>query len=295
VLNNGVHMPLLGLGTFLAKPGEVKEAVKVALRLGYRHLDCAEAYNNQKEVGEALQEAYAELKISRKDIFITSKLRPLDSDPALVERNLGETLKDLQTDYVDLYLIHIGAFAVKENGISKPRRGSSIEQMWRKFEAAYDAGKAKAIGVSNFPTVLINDLLNYCRIKPTVNQIERHPYLVQRKHVDFCLSEKVEITAYAPLGAPGLFGHTEDKPLLENPVILEIAKKHNKTAAQVLIRWSIDGKVVVIPKSVKPERVEENWKVWDFKLSEEEMKAIDNLDRNRRYFQQDWFGVPLYS
>jgi diketogulonate reductase-like aldo/keto reductase len=288
-------MPIVGLGTFLSKPGEVKESGKTALRLGYRHVDCAEVYDNQKEIGEALQEAYAELKISRKDIFITSKLRPIDTDPALVDKNFGETLKDLQTDYVDLYLIHIGAFAINEGGVSKPRRGVSIEQIWRKLEAIYDSGRAKAIGVSNFPTVLINDLLNYCRIKPAVNQIERHPYLVQRKHVDFCISQGVEITAYAPLGAPGLVGAKEDKPLLSNPVVLEIAKKHNKTAAQVLIRWSIDGKVVVIPKSVKPERVEENWKVWDFKLSEEEMKALDNLDSNQRYFQQDWFGVPLFT
>jgi diketogulonate reductase-like aldo/keto reductase len=289
-------MPLLGLGTFLAKPGEVKLAVKTALRLGYRHLDCAECYDNQKEIGEALQESYAELKISRKDIFITSKLRPLSADSALVESQFAETLRDLQTDYVDLYLVHISAPAVQEGNVCKLRRGVSIESIWRKFEALYDSGKAKAIGVSNFTSVILNDLLNYCRIKPAVNQIERHPYLVQKLHVDFCLSERVEITAYAPLGCPGFEGaQNEKQPLLSHPVVLDIAKKHGKTAAQVLIRWQIDGNIVVIPKSIKPERIEENWKVWDFKLNEEEMKALNNLDANIRYFKQDWFGIPLFT
>jgi len=295
VLNNGTHMPLLGLGTFLAKPGEVKQAVKTALRLGYRHLDCAEAYDNQKEIGEALQEAYAELKISRKDIFITSKLRITFAEPSLIDAQIDQTLKDLQTDYLDLYLIHQPAPAIREGDVAKVRRGVSIESVWRKFEAIYDAGKAKAIGVSNFNTAIFNDLLNYCRIKPAVNQIERHPYFIQKRHIDYCRSEGVEITAYGPLGAPGLMGGKEDQPLLENPVILEIAKKHNKTAAQVLIRWSIEHKVVVIPKSIKPERIEENFKVWDFKLSAEEMKAIDNLDKNQRYFLQDWYGIPVFT
>jgi diketogulonate reductase-like aldo/keto reductase len=294
VLNTGAHMPLLGLGTFLAKPGEVKQAVKTALRLGYRHLDCAEGYDNQKEIGEALQEAYAELKLSRKDIFITSKLSVFFMEPSLMDGQLEKTLKDLQTDYLDLYLIHQPGSAMRENNVAKARRGVSIQTIWRKFETFYDAGKTKAIGVSNFNTAIFNDLINYCRIKPAMNQIERHPYLIHKRHIDYCRSEGVEITAYGSLGAPGLMAGV-DQPLLSNPVILEVAKKHNKTAAQVLIRWSIEGKVVSIPKSIKPERIEENFKVWDFKLSEEEMKAIDNLDRSRRYFQQDWFGVPLFS
>jgi len=301
VLNNGTHMPLVGLGTFLAKPGEVKAAVKHALRIGYRHLDCAEGYDNQKEIGEALHEIYAEGKISRKDIFITSKLKPVLTGPDQVDSQFAKTLADLQTDYLDLYLIHMPSTIEEVDGKARVRRGSSMESVWRKFEALYDSGKAKAIGVSNFPTVLINDLLNYCRIKPAINQIERHPYLVQKKHIDFCRSQGVQFTAYAALGAAQYITDfnikVEDNhtPLLNHPVVLELAKKKGKTAAQVLIRYHVDGKVTVIPKSINPSRIEENWNIWDFKLTEEEVKSLDALDQNIRYFVADFWGVPVFT
>jgi len=291
----------VGLGTFLSKPGEVKEAVKHALRTGYRHVDCAESYSNQKEIGEALSEIYAEGKITRKDIFITSKLLGSASAPELVDRQIASTLADLKTDYLDLYLIHIPSSVETVDGKSRPRRGVSLEMLWRKFEALFDAGIAKAIGVSNYPTILINDLLNYARIKPAINQIERHPYLVQKKHIDFCRSEGVEITAYAAIGATQWVnegniqvdaGHI---PLLNHPVVLDLAKKKGKTPAQVLIRYQVDSKVVVIPKSVTPSRIEENWNVWDFRLTEEEVKSLDALDQNLRYFTQEWFGLPTYT
>jgi len=161
-----------------------------------------------------------------------------------------------------------------------------------------DAGKVKAIGVSNFPTVLVNDLLNYARIKPAVNQIERTPYLVQKKHIDFCRSHGIEITAYGALGAPGGPGGSKAEqitPLLSNPVVVELAKKKGKTPAQVLIRYHIDGKIVVIPKSVKPHRIAENLNVFDFQLTPEEVYSLDALDRHFRYFDQDWHGVPTFT
>jgi len=301
VLNTGAHMPLLGLGTFLAKPGEVGQSVKTALNLGYRHIDCAEAYGNHKEIGQVFKEVFSEGKIKREDVFITSKLRAGRMNPDLMDDQINGTLADLQVSYLDLYLIHQPiCVTVDSNDKSHRARGISIQQVWRKLESIMDAGKVKAIGVSNFPTVLVNDLLNYARIKPVINQIERTPYLTQKKHIEFCRSEGIEITAYGALGAPGGPGASGSKreqitPLLSNPVVVELAKKRGKTPAQILIRYQIDGKITVIPKSVKPERLAENFNVFDFQLTPEEMNSLDELNRNFRYFDQDWHGVPTFT
>jgi diketogulonate reductase-like aldo/keto reductase len=223
VLNTGAHMPLLGLGTFLAKPGEVGQAVKAALDLGYRHIDCAEGYLNQKEIGQAFKEVFSEGKIKREDIFVTSKIRPAVMNPDVIDNQINTTLADLQLSYLDLYLIH-QPIPVKPN-TNNPNtyvraRGISIQPTWHKMETLVDTGKVKAIGVSNFPTALLNDLLNYARIKPAVNQIERTPYLTQHKHIEFCRSEGIEITAYGALGAPGSYGSSESKKKQENTLII---------------------------------------------------------------------------
>jgi len=197
-----------------------------------------------------------------------------------------------------LYLIHQPVIVAIEGGKPKAGRGGfCIQDVWREFEKLHDSGKVKSIGISNFPTVLVNDMLNYARIKPAVNQIERTPYLTHKKHIEFLKSESIEITAYGPLGAPGLMSkeRPDTKPLLSNPVVSEIAAKKGKTAAQVLIRWSIQGGVVVIPKSVNPTRIEENFKVWDFELTNEDMKALDDLNIDFRFFAQDWHGVPTFT
>jgi len=296
VLNNGVHMPLLGLGTFLAKPGEVEKAVKIALQIGYQHLDCAEDYNNQKEIGIALSEVFAEGKISRKDVFITSKLKPNFAHPDKMLAQFKSTLADLQLTYLDLYLIHQPVPCVDHPTIPNilvAGRGVSIQQVWKKLEEIHDTGLVKSIGVSNFPTILINDLINYARIKPVINQIELSPYLTQKKHIQFCRSHGVELTSFGALGAPGLF--TNDQPILSNPVVLDIAAKKGKTPAQILIRFQIEGKVPVIPKSADPNRIAENFNVWDFSLNEEEMNALDGLNQNRRLFEQDLHGVPVFT
>jgi aldehyde reductase len=296
VLNNGVHMPLVGLGTFLAKPGEVGNAVRTALQIGYRHLDCAEAYNNQKEIGVVLAEVFAEGKISRKDVFITSKLRAGSAHPDKVLNQIKSTLADLQLTYLDLYLIHQPVPCVPHPTIPDKfiaGHGVSIQQIWTKFEEIHDAGLVKSIGVSNFPSILINDLINYARIKPVINQIELSPYFTQKKHVQFCRSLGIELTAFGALGAPGLF--TKAEGILSSPVVLDIAAKKGKTPAQILIRYQIDGKVVVIPKSVTPSRIAENFNVWDFSLNQEEMNALDGLNQNRRLFLQDWHGLPTFT
>jgi diketogulonate reductase-like aldo/keto reductase len=294
-------MPLLGLGTFLSKPGEVGKSVKAALKIGYRHIDCAEAYNNQKEIGEALKEVFSEGHIKREDVFITSKLDNQKMNPLeQIDKQINTTLADLQLSYLDLYLVHQPVIAVPDGKKFKPARGVTIQQVWQKLETFVDAGKVKAIGVSNFPAAMINDMLNYARIKPVINQIERTPYLTHKNHIDFCRSEGIEITAYGPLGAPGGSGAEEEKkeahtPLLSNPVVTEIAKNHGKSPAQILIRYQIDSKVVVIPKSIKPERLQENFDVFDFQLSSEEMKKLDGLNCNFRYFDQEWHGVPTFK
>jgi diketogulonate reductase-like aldo/keto reductase len=288
-------MPLVGLGTFLSKPGEVAKAVKAALHSGYRHIDCAEGYDNQKEIGEALSEIWKEGKIKREEVFITSKLKAQAMHNAdLVQKQFDQTLADLQIKYLDLYLIH-QPVPCTEKG--KASRGVSIQDIWRQMEKLHDSGKVKSIGISNFPTVIVNDLLNYARIKPAINQIERTPYLTQKQHIDFLQSESIQITAYAPLGAPGLMSESKPdvKPLMKNPVVTDIASKKGKTVAQVLIRWNMQNNVVVIPKSTNPERIEENFKVWDWELTNDEMKALDNLNTNFRYFDQDWHGVPTFT
>jgi diketogulonate reductase-like aldo/keto reductase len=298
VLNTGVHMPLLGLGTFLSKPGEVALAVKTALNLGYRHIDCAEAYDNQKEIGQALSEIWKEGKVKREDVFITSKLRAGQMQINNVHKQFEQTLQELQLSYLDLYLIHHPVpCGVGDGGVVKFQRGVCIQDIWREMEKIYDSGKVKAIGLSNFPTVLVNDLLNYARIKPAVNQIERTPYLTQKRHIEFLRSEGIEVTAFGPLGAPGLMSQRKPniKPLMSNQVIIDIAAKKGKTIAQVLIRWGIQSKTVVIPKSITPARIEENFKVLDWELTNDEMKALDDLNTDYRYFDQDWHGVPTFT
>lgn len=172
--------------------------------------------------------------------------------------------------------------------------GFGLQDVYRKLEAAYDDGLIKAIGVSNFNVQTLNDTLTYCRVPPAVNQIELNPYLSQPELRQFCADNNVTVTAYAPLGAPGLMEGKTDVPVLSNDTIVEIAKKHNKTPAQVLIRWAIEIGVAVIPKSVKDHRIAENFESASFELSKEEVEAISKLDKSLRLFKQDWMSVPLF-
>jgi len=307
-LNNGNLMPQIGFGTFLAAVGEAGAAVKAALEAGYRHIDCAAVYGNEAELGEIFTEVFENKDngINREDVFITSKLAPTEADPAKVKEALKKTLKDLKLDYLDLYLIH-QPIPVEDDptydgkhfivGKFKPcRKGFGLQDVWRAMEACQQDGLTKSIGVSNYNAQSLNDLFNYAKVQPAVLQIERHPYLSQKEIVAFCKTNGVAITNYAPLGAPGLFTGQEE-PLLSNPRVLEITKKHNKTPAQVLIRWGIDTGTIVIPKSVKAHRIAENFNVLDFELSADDLSALDvldRLDRNGRLFDQDWMGVPTF-
>lgn len=301
-LYTGAKMPIIGLGTFLAnKPGEAGAAVRTALEAGYRAIDCARVYMNEEEIGNALQAAYTDLNLKREDLFITSKLWSVHMKPQDVRAGLEESLQKLKLTYLDLYLVHI---PVATEGIfpnCTPRHeGFGLQDTWRALEACVDAGLIKALGVSNFNAQTLNDCLAYSRIKPAVNQVERHPFLQQQKLVDFARRYGVITTAYSSLGSPGLpaaRGLAMPAPgtsLLENDVVSRIAQKHNKSNAQVLIRWSIDTDVVTIPKSVTPSRIQENFNVLDFVLDSDDLEALRALECGGRYFNQEWSGVPAF-
>lgn len=300
-LNNGTKMPILGYGTFLSKPGEIGPAVKEAIHAGYVHIDCAKVYNNEPEIGKAFSEIFKEGKVKREDLWITSKLSAMCMHPDEVIPCLKSTLKDLQLDYLDLYLIHIPVPAKEESKdktVARRLNGYGMQDIWRQMEAANKQGLCKAIGVSNFTVLLLNDCLNYAKVPPAVNQVERHPYFSQQELLSFCKENNVHMTAYASLGAPGLergtLLSTHLVPVLEDETIKKIADKYNKKPSQVLLRWSIESDVSVIPKSVNSERIKENIDVFDFKLTKDEVKQIDGLNKNLRSFKQEWMGVPMF-
>ncbi|KAJ9598319.1 hypothetical protein L9F63_010997, partial [Diploptera punctata] len=289
-LNNGYNFPVLGCGTYKAgNPGEVADVVKNAIDVGFRHIDCAMFYDNEPEIGQAIKEKIAEGVIKREDLFITSKLWNNNHRPDLVVPACKKTLSDLGLDYLDLYLIH-WPHAVKEGGEPNPldEDGKLIPSdvdyvdTWKQMEECLKLGLAKSIGLSNFNSVQIQRILDVATIRPVVNQVECHPYLNQSKLLAFCKERQILLTAYSPLGSPGILAGPDTPAPLKDPKIIEIAEKHGKTVAQTIIRYLIQHGVVPIPKSSNKKRLEENFNVFDFELTAEEVASIDGVNKNFR-------------
>jgi alcohol dehydrogenase (NADP+) len=282
-LNTGQYIPAVGLGTWQAKPGEVGEAVKYAIKVGYRHIDCAKAYGNEKEIGDALQELFKEGIVTRGDLWITSKLWNSDQHPDDVPLALAGSVQDLQCDYLDLYLMHWPVALKKGAQGTAPEDFAPLDTKatWQAMEKCYEKGdKTKAIGISNFSVEKTKALLSYAKVVPAVNQVECHPMWQQKKLHDFLYSQGIHLTAYSPIGSGGSW-FTKHVKVLEHPVLQSLAKKYNKTPAQIALRWNIEMGHSVLPKSTNPERIKENLHIFDFKISEEDLKLFDKIEQVR--------------
>lgn len=293
-------LPALGLGTWKAEPGVVGEAVREAIRIGYRHIDCAPIYGNQAEIGEALKAAIESGEVQRKDLWITSKLWNSDHLQADVLPALERTLADLGLDYLDLFLVH-WPVALRP-GVTFPRRGDDylkdaeapMSDTWAGMEQSVMRGMCRHIGVSNFSRTRIEKLLDFATIRPVVNQVECHPYLAQNALVDWLGEQDMILTAYSPLGSPdrsGMLKKPDEPALLEDPEILAIAAEHQLSAAQVLIAWALNRGTSVIPKSSDPQRLRENYAAGEVELSAADLATIDGLDRDYRFVDGSfWTG-----
>ena len=260
VLNDGQVIPQLGFGVFLVKPEDTVAAVSTALQAGYRHIDTAEMYGNEKEVGEAIRRA----DLDRSRVFVTTKLSNDAHRPDDARRAFDESMKALGFDYLDLFLIHWPLPA---------RYGGDYVSTWRTLEEFYRDGRVRSIGVSNFQPHHLRRLHGECEIIPAVNQIEVSPYLTQDELRGFCAQHQIAVEAWSPLGRGSV---------LDDPEITAIARRAAKTPAQVVLRWHLQRGDIVFPKSVTPDRIRENIDLFDFGLSATEVKAISALNRNER-------------
>jgi diketogulonate reductase-like aldo/keto reductase len=256
-LNNGVEMPSVGLGLWRSTGEYTPKAVRWAVEAGYRHLDSAKIYGNEKGVGEGIRQS----GIKREELFVTTKLWNSDMRKNTQMEGFEKSLKDLKLDYVDLYLIH---WAVENFSAS-----------WEVLEKIYRSGRARAIGVCNFQIHHLETLFKTAEVIPAVNQFECHPLLSQKPLIDYCVSKGIACEAYSPLGGEGCTLHT-------NPVLIKIAETKGKTPAQIMLRWNLERGLIVIPKSVKKERIVENIQLFDFTLTQEEMAEIDVINKDQR-------------
>ena len=311
-LNDGNKMPLIGLGTYQSPKGQVHDAVINAIDSGYRHIDCAFVYGNEEEVGQAVNDAISAGKVTRQDMFITTKLWNTFHSRERVEKGLRISLERLKLDYIDLFLIHWpvsfqddddNTFPDSNDGnVALKTNPDALNNTWAGMEDVKEKGLAKSIGVSNFNECQLESILSSCRMKPVMNQVERHPFLQQDNLLEMMTKHGMNMTAYSPLGSsppdPAKRPESaiqEDRPSLrDNPVIKRIAEKHNKSPAQVLIRFNVQQGVVCIPKSVNLDRIQSNIRVFDFNLDQDDLKALKELDSGYRYVRFNRRGIDSH-
>jgi D-xylose reductase len=320
-LASGDFIPAVGLGLWKVAPDAAAGTITDAIEVGYRHFDCACDYGNEAEVGTGLQHALRAGDLRRDQLWITSKLWNTYHAPEHVRPAVERSLRDLQLEYLDLYLIHFPLalkfvpFQVRyppgwfvDPDWPQPRAEEArvpIHDTWRAMEELVWAGLVRNIGVSNFNVALLRDLLADAEIEPSVLQVELHPYLTQEKLLRFCRERRIAVTAFSPLGATSYveLGMANDQDLvLRNPAVLETANRHGKTPAQIVLRWGVQRGTAVIPKTSRVEHLRENLALFDFELSAEEMQAITALNRNRRFNDPGEFAekafhtfLPIYE
>lgn len=299
-LNSGQAMPALGLGTWKSDPGAVGTAVTAAIETGYRHIDCAPIYANEAEIGEALDAALRRGIAKREELWITSKLWNSCHGRGNVIPALKQTLADLRLDYLDLYLVHwpvpiragVGLPEKAEDFLSL--KDQPLADTWAGMEDAVAAGLVRAIGVSNFSANRLAELANGARIPPAVNQVELHPYLAQNELLEAARGSAVVLTAYSPLGSldrPPRLKKDNEPVLLEDPVVKDISATHGATPGQVLIAWALARDTAVIPKTSRPERLDENLAAAGLELTREEMDALGALDRHYRFVDGSFWCI----
>ncbi|XP_052049283.1 prostaglandin-E(2) 9-reductase-like [Apodemus sylvaticus] len=296
-LNDGHHIPVLGFGTFA--PEEVPksmalEATKIAIDAGFRHIDSAYFYQNEEELGLAIRSKIADGTVRREDIFYTSKLPSICHRPELVQPCLEQSLKKLQLDYVDLYLIHFPVSMKPGNDLIPTDENGELLfdtvdlcDTWEAMEKCKESGLAKSIGVSNFNRRQLEMILNKpgLKYKPVCNQVECHPYLNQSKLLDYCKSKDIVLVAYGALGTQRCEKWVEENApyLLEDPTLCAMAEKHKQTPALISLRYLLQRGVVIVAKSFNEKRIKENMKVFEFQLPAEDMAVIDRINKNYRY------------
>lgn len=294
-LNNDSEMPIIGLGTWQSKPGEAYQAIRWAIKMGYRLFDCASIYGNQAEIGQAFSDAVREGDIKRKELFITSKLWNDMHAPEDVKPALEQTLEDLKLEYLDLYLMHWPV--AQKKGTQMPQSADDlinpqdlpVEVTWSAMEELLQSGLVESIGVSNFSAKKLDNLIEKAEVVPAVNQVENHPLLQQNELIDFCQKNDVIVTAYSPLGSQH---HEGEESVLGNPVIIEMAERLQVTPAQVVLAWQMQRGVIVIPKTVHEERLKENFASQAVELDDADMKKIAELDKNFRFIKGSAFMLP---